>query len=67
MLWIAAVQGVIPRTGAHGLLTMNHAANTTSALMKELAVVAHYPIMTSLSVLFVSICSITGLLAYLYA
>lgn len=62
VLWIAAVQGVIPRTGANGLLAMNHAANTTSALMKELAVVAHYPIMTSLSVLFVSICSITGLL-----
>jgi len=62
ILWIAAVQGVVPRNGATGLLAMNHAANTTTALMKQLAVVAHYPIMTSLSVLFVSICSITGLL-----
>jgi tyrosine-specific transport protein len=62
VLWIAAVQGVIPRSGADGLLAMNHAANTTSALMGQLAVVAHYPIMTSLSILFVSICSITGLL-----
>jgi tyrosine-specific transport protein len=62
VLWIAAVQGVIPRAGANGLLAMNHAANTTTALMRELSVAAHYPIMTSLSVLFVSICSITGLL-----
>ena len=62
ILWIAAVQGVIPRLGAHGLIAMNHAADTTSALMKELALVAHYPLMTSLSVLFVSICSVTGLL-----
>lgn len=62
ILWIAAVQGVIPRMGPHGLFAMNNAADTTTALMKELAVVAHYPIMTSLSILFVSICSITGLL-----
>jgi tyrosine-specific transport protein len=62
LFWIAAVQGVVPRSGAHGLLAMNGVANTTSMLMIELARISHTAILGTLSVIFVSICSVTGFL-----
>ena len=62
LLWIAVVQGALSRSGAHGLLAMNHSANTNSMLMSQLAALTHHPLLRTISVVFVSICSVTGLL-----
>lgn len=62
LLWIAVIQGALPRYGANGLLAMNHVANTNSMLMQQLIALTKQPLLHSLSVVFISICSITGLL-----
>ena len=62
VFWIAAVQGAVPRTGVHGLLAMNGVADTTSRLMLEISHITHKAMLHSLSIIFVSICSITGFL-----
>ena len=62
LVWIAVIQGALTRSGNHGLVAMNHSANTNSMLMNALTALTHHPILKSFSILFVSICSITGLL-----
>lgn len=62
LIWIAIIQGSLARTGAHGLNMMNHSDNTNSMLMHALIQLTHYPLLKSISVVFISICSITGLL-----
>lgn len=62
LLWIAVIQGAMSRYGDHGLIAMNNSANTNSLLMQQLIAVSHYPVLDSISVIFISICSITGLL-----
>lgn len=58
-IWIAVIQGAIPRTE---LLAMNHSANTNSLLMTSLALLTNHLVIKSLSMIFISICSITGFL-----
>ncbi len=62
LLWIAVIQGALPRYGVNGLAAMNDSADTNSMLMLQLVAISHHPLLKSISVIFVSICSITGLL-----
>ncbi len=62
LIWIAVIQGAINRYGAQGLIAMNGSANTNSLLMQQLIHLTHQPFLSSISVIFISICSITGLL-----
>ena len=62
LIWIIVVQGTIPRTGQNGLIAMNGVTNTNSLLMNQFIAVTHYLFIQSLSVIFLSICSITGFL-----
>jgi tyrosine-specific transport protein len=62
LVWLSVVQGALARGGVHGLVAMNHSPNTNSMLMYELAKLAHQPLVQSVSVVFISICSITGML-----
>jgi len=59
LVWIFVVQGAVGRAD---LLSMNHSANTNSLLMTALVSLTHYKAIQSLSVVFISICSITGFL-----
>ncbi|OGT53778.1 MAG: hypothetical protein A3E84_02105 [Gammaproteobacteria bacterium RIFCSPHIGHO2_12_FULL_42_13] len=59
LIWILLIQGALPSTE---LVAMNHSANTNSLLMHALASLTHHPIIESISIMFVSICSITGFL-----
>ena len=62
LLWIAVIQGALPREGANGLIAMSASADTNSMLMMQLVAISHHTILKSMSVVFISICSITGLL-----
>lgn len=61
-IWVAVIQGALPRLGANGLVAMNGSPNTNSLLMHQLIVLTHYDLLRTLSVIFISICSITGFL-----
>lgn len=58
-VWIAVIQGALAR---HELIAMNNSPNTNSLLMTSIAALTHHPVIKSLSVVFISICSITGFL-----
>lgn len=58
-VWIAVIQGALSR---HELIAMNNSAHTNSLLMTTIAALTSHPMLTSLSVIFISICSITGFL-----
>ena len=62
LAWIAVIQGALPHTGPDGLLAMNHSAHTNSLLMSRLVLLTHQPVLKTISVVFVSICALTGLL-----
>lgn len=62
LVWIAVIQGALPRWGAHGLVAMNGSANTNSLLMMQLSALTQHSILKTISIVFVSICSVTGLL-----
>lgn len=62
LIWIAVIQGALPRTGAHGLIAMIGSKDTNSMLMMQLVSLTHHPVLQTFSIIFVSICSITGLL-----
>lgn len=62
LAWIAIIQGAIPRFGPHSLTAMEHSANTNSMLMQQISQLTHHTIIKSLSIIFISICSITGFL-----
>ena len=62
LVWIAVIQGTLHRSGPNSLVAMNHASNTVSVLMMQLSALTHHPIVETSSILFVSICSVTGLL-----
>lgn len=57
IVWIFAVQGAVSHDA---LVAMNHSADTNSRLMSALASLTDHPVLQSLSVVFISICSITG-------
>ena len=58
-VWIAVIQGAITHTS---LVAMNNSPNTNSLLMTSIAALTHHAAVKSLSIIFVSICSITGFL-----
>lgn len=58
-VWIAVIQGALSR---HGLIAMNNSAHTNSLLMTNIATLTNHPLIKSVSVVFISICSITGFL-----
>ncbi len=62
-VWIAVIQGALPRFGAHGLVAMNNSANTNSLLMNAISALTHHVVVTTISVTFISICAITGFLS----
>lgn len=62
-VWIAVIQGALARFGAHGLVAMNNSANTNSMLMNAISSLTQLTIVRSISVVFISICSITGFLS----
>ncbi|OGT25610.1 MAG: hypothetical protein A3I77_04860 [Gammaproteobacteria bacterium RIFCSPLOWO2_02_FULL_42_14] len=62
-IWIAVIQGALPRFGIHSLEAMNNSANTNSMLMSDIASLTHHVILQSISVVFISICAITGFLS----
>lgn len=62
LVWIAVIQGAISRYGDHGLLAMSGSENTNSLLIEQLTAIANRPLLASISVTFISICAITGLL-----
>lgn len=59
-VWISVIQGAISRAE---LMGMNNSENTNSLLISHIASLTHNPIIQSISVLFISICSITGFLS----
>lgn len=63
LVWIAVIQGALPHQGPNGLIAMNNAANTNSSLMFQIAAVTHHDVIKALSVVFISVCSVTGFLS----
>lgn len=61
-VWIAVIQGSLHRFGAHGLVALNNSDNTNSLLMSYIAALTHHGMVKTISVVFISICSITGFL-----
>lgn len=61
--WIAVIQSALSRFGTHGLVMMNNSPNTSSLLMSEISALTHHVILKSISVVFISICSVTGFLS----
>ena len=62
LIWIATVQGLLPRFGPGGLVALNHAADTNSALMSGLSASTGYESLKSMSYIFISISSLTAFL-----
>ncbi|GJM06525.1 MAG: tryptophan/tyrosine permease [marine bacterium B5-7] len=62
LLWIVVVQGLLPRTGTHGLLHILHSAQPNGALMLALSSVIHSAWLANVSKLFISICVVTSFL-----
>ena len=62
VVWIVVVQGALPRGGDLGLIAMNHSAHTNSDLMMQIAQLTHHASLQSISVAFISVCSLTGFL-----
>ncbi len=58
-VWIAVIQGALSR---QGLMAMNNSAHTNSLLMMSIAALTHHALLKSLSIVFISICSVTGFL-----
>lgn len=58
-VWIAVIQGALSR---NGLIAMNNSVHTNSLLMTSIAALTNHPLIKSLSIVFISICSVTGFL-----
>lgn len=63
LIWIAVIQGALSHEDQNGLIAMNESKNTNSLLMLQIAALTHHDIIKSLSITFISICSITGFLS----
>jgi tyrosine-specific transport protein len=61
LLWIFAIQGLIPRTGDVGLLNMI-SGDTNSLLMTSVSALLHQGVLGDIAKLFISICAITSFL-----
>ena len=62
-VWIIVIQSALPRFGTHGLASMNNSPHTSSLLLSEMVALTHDTILKSLSIVFISICSVTGFLS----
>ena len=61
-VWILAVHGMIPKTGANGLLSIAGDNNPSSSLIEAISVTSGYPFLTRLSGLFIAVCTVTSFL-----
>ena len=61
-VWVVAIQGVIPRLGAQGLIAMSHSNKVNSLMMSKVASVVALPWLAQAAKLFVSICVLTSFL-----
>jgi tyrosine-specific transport protein len=62
LLWITAVQGLIPRADADGLLHIAESGHVTSLLMSATSKYVQSPWIGKFSDIFISICAITSFL-----
>ena len=60
--WIFAIQGIVEKEGATGLLNMAHASNTTGLLMSSISAKMQMPLVAYMSKLFISLCALTSFL-----
>src|SRR3990167_5175755 len=60
--WDAAVMGVIPDDGSHGLISMLHSGQSTSAFVNQLSILLQRDTITVVARLFTSICLLTSFL-----
>ena len=60
IVWIGVIHGALSR---QALIAMNNSPNTNSLLMSMLSALTHEPIIQSISIVFISICSVTGFLS----
>lgn len=61
-LWIFVIQGLIPREGASGLVSMASSGQTNSMLMQTIGTLLHTTWVSNVAKLFISICAITSFL-----
>ncbi len=62
MMWLFAIQGLIPRAGANGLLAISKSGDTNSMLMASISYMLHAHWLGYIAKLFISICAITSFL-----
>lgn len=62
LLWITAIQGLIPSAGADGLLHIAESGHTTSLLMTATSKYIHSAWLGKFADVFISICAITSFL-----
>ena len=62
LVWIATVQGLLPRFGADGLVSLTHADDTNSALMQGLSTATGHDSLKSFSYVFISVSALTAFL-----
>lgn len=62
MLWVICVQGLLPREGDMGLLSILHAKDTSSLLMQDISALIHSDVIGVFVKIFISICTVTSFL-----
>lgn len=62
ILWIAVIQGLIPKLGDHGLLYIAKSQQTNATLMKSINIYINQSWISIIANIFISICAITSLL-----
>jgi tyrosine-specific transport protein len=62
LIWLVAVQGLLPRDGADGLLAISQSGDTNSLLMASISKVLDIAWLSDLARLFISIYAITSFL-----
>jgi tyrosine-specific transport protein len=61
-LWIFSIQGLIPKTGSHGLIRIEQAGNAIGQLMNFVNYYLHNPWVHNLANAFISVCAVTSFL-----
>ncbi len=62
LLWVAAIQGVIPRVGNNGLLYIANSGHVVARLLASTQELLHNIWLSKLAKIFISICAITSFL-----
>ncbi len=63
IFWDAAIMGIIPITGPHGLIAILHSPSTNSDLVNTLTTIVNKDSVTLFAKLFTSICVVTSFLS----